>query len=230
MRTQFLSDLGIILTEVQLIQFETYFNYLIEQNNVMNLTAITEEKDVYYKHFYDSVSLIKAIDFNAIQSICDIGAGAGFPSIPLKIIFPHLQVTIVESLQKRIGFLSRLSLKLEIDGIELIANRAEVFAENNRNRFDLVTARAVAPIKILDELALPMVKLGGTLLAMKASNFQEELKEASKGITILGGRVERVESFELPFDYGVRHLLVIKKVKINDKYPRSYAQIKNKPL
>ena len=154
----FLRGLDIELSDVQQVQFNTYFEYLSEQNKVMNLTAITEMKDVYYKHFYDSVSLVKAIDFNDIKTICDIGAGAGFPSIPLKIIYPHLTVTIVESLQKRIGFLTRLSLKLNMDGIELISNRAEIFAANNRNRFDLVTARAVAPIKILDELALPMVK------------------------------------------------------------------------
>lgn len=226
----FLRGLDIELSDVQQVQFNTYFEYLSEQNKVMNLTAITEMKDVYYKHFYDSVSLVKAIDFNDIKTICDIGAGAGFPSIPLKIIYPHLTVTIVESLQKRIGFLTRLSLKLNMDGIELISNRAEIFAANNRNRFDLVTARAVAPIKILDELALPMVKKGGYLIAMKATNFEVELNEARNGIGILGGKVRNTVSFELPYDYGERHLLVIEKVKINDNFPRSYAQIKKKPL
>lgn len=230
MSEQFLSDLGITLSQTQINQFRTYYNYLVEQNQVMNLTAITEEKDVYYKHFYDSVSLVKALDFSQIKTICDIGAGAGFPSIPLKIIYPHLEVTIVESLQKRIGFLERLSAKLGIDQINLKAERAEVFASSNRNYFDVVTARAVAPVKILDELSLPMVRLGGHLIAMKASNFEQELKEAKKGITILGGKVERIESFNLPFEYGERHLLVIKKININDKYPRSYSQIKNKPL
>lgn len=230
MTKDFLKELDITLSDIQLEQFKTYFEYLTEQNKVMNLTAITEEKDVYYKHFYDSISLVKAINFNEVKNICDIGAGAGFPSVPLKIIYPHLEVTIVESLQKRIDFLSRLTLKLNMDGVNLVSNRAEVFAVNNRNLFDLVTARAVAPIKILDELALPMVKKGGYLIAMKASNFEVELNEAKNGIGILGGKVVNTVSFELPYGYGQRHLLVIKKVKINDNYPRSYAQIKKKPL
>lgn len=222
--------LGITLSESQQIKLKTYYEFLVKENEVMNLTAITDLEGVYYKHFYDSLTLSKAIDLTKISTLLDIGSGAGFPGIVLKIVYPHIRLTIVDSLNKRILFLGRLLKALEIDGVELICDRAEIYAPKKRNYFDLVTARAVAPIEILDELALPLVKVGGYLIAMKAQNFQMELEKANKGITLLGGKVEDIISLELPNNLGERHLLKIKKIKENNAYPRPFKDIKNKPL
>lgn len=222
--------LELSLSEAQQAKLNRYYEVLIQENTVMNLTAIIDLEGVYYKHFYDSLTLSKAIDLNQVSTILDIGSGAGFPGIVLKIVYPHLKLTIVDSLNKRILFLGRLLKALEIEGVELVCDRAEVFAKTRRNYFDLVTARAVAPIEILDELALPLVKVGGYLIAMKAQNFQTELERANKGIQILGGKVESIISLELPNHLGERHLLKIKKVKENNAYPRPFKDIKNKPL
>lgn len=222
--------LAITLSESQQIKLKTYYEFLVKENEVMNLTAITDLEGVYYKHFYDSLTLSKAIDLTKISTLLDIGSGAGFPGIVLKIVYPHIRLTIVDSLNKRILFLGRLLKALEIDGVELICDRAEIYALKKRNYFDLVTARAVAPIEILDELALPLVKVGGYLIAMKAQNFQSELEKANKGITLLGGKVEDIISLELPNNLGERHLLKIKKIKENNAYPRPFKDIKNKPL
>lgn len=222
--------LGLSLSEAQQAKLHRYYEVLVQENAVMNLTAITDLEGVYYKHFYDSLTLSQAIDLNQVSSILDIGSGAGFPGIVLKIVYPHLKLTIVDSLNKRILFLGRLLKALEIEGVELVCDRAEIFAKSRRNDFDLVTARAVAPIEILDELALPLVKVGGYLIAMKAQNFQSELERASRGIQILGGKVESIISLELPNQLGERHLLKIKKIKENNTYPRPFKDIKNKPL
>jgi 16S rRNA (guanine527-N7)-methyltransferase len=222
--------LGLSLSETQQAKLHRYYEVLVKENEVMNLTAITDLEGVYYKHFYDSLTLTKALDFNSISTILDIGSGAGFPGIVLKIVFPHLKLTIVDSLNKRILFLGRLIKALELDGVELVCDRAETYAKTKRNHFDLVTARAVAPIEILDELALPLVKVGGYLIAMKAQNFQAELERANKGIQILGGKIETIISLELPNQLGERHLLKIKKIKENNAYPRPFKDIKNKPL
>lgn len=222
--------LGLSLTETQQQQLHRYYDVLVKENESMNLTAITDLEGVYYKHFYDSLTLAKAIDLTSVSTLLDIGSGAGFPGIVLKIVFPHLKLTIVDSLNKRILFLGRLLRALEIDDVELVCDRAEVYALRRRNYFDLVTARAVAPIDILDELALPLVKVGGYLIAMKAQNFQSELERAQRGIQLLGGKVEDIISLELPNQLGERHLLKIKKVKENNQYPRPFKDIKNKPL
>ena len=222
--------LGITLSESQQAKLHQYYEVLVKENEVMNLTAITNLEGVYYKHFYDSLTLTQATDLNKISTLLDIGSGAGFPGIVLKIVYPHLKLTIVDSLNKRILFLGRLLKALDIEGVELVCDRAETYAKTKRNYFDLVTARAVAPIEILDELALPLVKVNGYLIAMKAQNFQAELEKASKGIVLLGGRVEEVISLQLPNGFGERHLLKIKKVKENNAYPRPFKDIKNKPL
>lgn len=222
--------LGIELTDAQQAKLHRYYDVLVQENTVMNLTAITDLEGVYYKHFYDSLTLAKAIDLNQVQTLLDIGSGAGFPGIVIKIVFPHIKLTIVDSLNKRILFLGRLLKALEIEGVELVCDRAEMYALRKRNYFDLVTARAVAPIDILDELALPLVKVGGYLIAMKAQNFQTELERAQKGIQILGGKVAEIISLDLPNDLGERHLLKIKKIKENNAYPRPFKDIKNKPL
>lgn len=207
-----------------------YYQFLVEKNKVMNLTAITTEQEVYYKHFYDSLTLNQAIDLETVNNMLDIGSGAGFPGIVIKLFYPNIKLTIIDSQQKRISFLESLVEHLNLSGITLICDRAENYVLKNRNQFDLVTARAVAPINILDELALPYVKVGGYLIAMKASIFKEELALAEKGIKILGGQVEKVISLDLPLNYGERHLLKIKKVKENNQYPRPFKDIKKKPL
>ena len=220
---------GITLTPQQVNQFKQYFKILVEWNEKMNLTAITDEEGVYLKHFYDSITI--AFDFEfASQSIVDVGAGAGFPSIPLKIIYPDLKVTIVDSLTKRITFLNHLFEALELTNCKAISARAEEYAKENREKCDVVMARAVARLNILDELCLPLVKVGGYFLALKGLKATEELEEAGKGIVLLGGQVEKSIDFTLTND-NHRSNIIIKKVKATpNKYPRMFAKIKKQPL
>jgi 16S rRNA (guanine527-N7)-methyltransferase len=167
-----LSKIDITLSNRQLEQFDIYFKFLVEYNEVVNLTAITDEEEVYIKHFYDSILLSKVIDLNSIKSLCDVGAGAGFPSIPLKILYPELNVTIVDGLDKRIKFLTLLCQKLDIKGVNLVHGRAEDYAKTHRESFDIVTARAVARFNILNELCIPLVKVGGHFISLKGKNAQ----------------------------------------------------------
>lgn len=225
-----LKQKGISLSNKQLEQFELYFNLLVEWNEKMNLTAITEKEDVYLKHFYDSITI--AFDFDFIdQSIIDIGAGAGFPSIPLKIIYPKLKVTIVDSLTKRITFLNHLFNQLELENCSAVSARAEEYVENHREKFDISIARAVARLNILDELCLPYVKVGGYFITLKGRIAKEELKEASKGIELLGGNVLKSIDFTLSDLDDQRCNIIIEKIKSTpNKYPRMYSQIKKSPL
>lgn len=226
---QTLQDKGIELTTKQLKQFQKYYETLVEWNEKMNLTAITDKEDVYLKHFYDSISIAFDFPFRK-QSIIDIGAGAGFPSIPLKIIFPELKITIVDALTKRITFLKHLFSVLEIQDCEAISARAEEYALNHRESVDIVMARAVAKLSILDELCLPLVKVEGYFLALKGLKAKEELEEAKKGIHILGGEVESQVSFTLNSD-NHRTNIIIKKTKATPKkYPRMFSKIKKQPL
>lgn len=227
---QFLEPLGITLTDEQLHQYETYYQFLVSENKKYNLTAITEEKEVYYKHFYDSVSLIKTDLIKDNISLCDIGAGAGFPSIPLKIAFPSIKVYIVESQTKKTNFLNALKDKLNLKDVTIVNERAEIFAATHLNHFDIVTARAVAPLNILNELCIPFVKKGGHFVAMKSSLLENELDKAKYGIITLGGQINKVISINLPYDMGERKLLIVKKINLVKGYPRSYAIIKKKPL
>lgn len=221
---------NISLTEKQLNQLDTYFHMLVEWNEKMNLTNITEKEDVYLKHFYDSITLAFYHSLDS-QHICDIGAGAGFPSIPLKIVFPNLKVTIVDSLNKRITFLNALFEALELDQVEAVSARAEEYCENHRESFDIVTARAVARFEILDELCLPLVKLGGYFIALKGASGQEEFDVAQSGIQKLGGKLESMHAFTLPNHDDQRMNFYIKKVKQTpNKYPRAFAKIKKSPL
>ena len=221
---------NISLTEKQLNQLDTYFHMLVEWNKKMNLTNITEKEDVYLKHFYDSITLAFYHSLDS-QHICDIGAGAGFPSIPLKIVFPNLKVTIVDSLNKRITFLNALFEALELDQVEAVSARAEDYCENHRESFDIVTARGVARFEILDELCLPLVKLGGYFIALKGASGQEEFDVAKSGIQKLGGKLESMHAFTLPNHDDQRMNFYIKKVKQTpNKYPRAFAKIKKSPL
>lgn len=225
-----LKEKGIILSDKQLKQFEIYFHTLVEWNEKMNLTAITDEEDVYLKHFYDSLTPSFEFEFKD-QSLCDIGAGAGFPSIPLKIIYPELKVTIVDSLSKRITFLNHLVKELGLEHVNAIAARAEEYSIDRRESFDIVTARAVARLNILDELCLPLVKVSGYFITLKGRIWQEELKEAHNGIKILGGEVIKQADFSLASLDDQRCNIYIKKIKNTpNKYPRTFGKIKKKPL
>lgn len=217
--TAALEEKGMTLSPVQLEQFETYFRMLVEWNEKMNLTSITEKEEVYLKHFYDSISASFFIDFHKVTTICDIGAGAGFPSIPLKICFPHLHVTIVDSLQKRITFLNELAKGLNLQDTTFYHDRAETFGQRKEKResYDLVTARAVARLSVLSELCLPLVKKEGLFVALKASAADEEMQAGKKAVTVLGGEVVEKHSFVLPLEESERNIIVIEKKKQTPK-------------
>lgn len=227
-------ELGITLTATQAAQFATYYDYLIEENQKMNLTGLTAEDAVYLKHFYDSLTLVQAVPELRQQplTLCDVGAGAGFPSLPLNIAFPQLQVTIVDSLKKRIDFLTRLTHKLDLPSVALFHARAEAFGADRTHReaFAVVTARAVAPLPVLVELCLPLVKVGGVLVAMKAQ-AEAETAAAAKAIALLGGAVTQELALALPESGDPRTLVVITKRKATPKrYPRRPGLPSKQPL
>ncbi|WHY77632.1 16S rRNA (guanine(527)-N(7))-methyltransferase RsmG [Neobacillus sp. WH10] len=218
-----LREKGISLSKKQLDQFETYFTTLVEWNEKMNLTAITEKADVYLKHFYDSITASFYFDFTKPFHLCDVGAGAGFPSIPLKIVYPHIQVTIVDSLNKRISFLNHLANVLKLENVQFVHDRAETFGVNPayRESFDVVTARAVARMSVLSEFCIPLAKVGGHFIAMKAMHAKDELEMGQKAITTLGGKLEKVFTFTLPMEDSERNIIIIKKERPTPKkYPR----------
>lgn len=218
-----LKEKGIVLTNEQIAQFKKYFELLVEWNEKMNLTAITDLEGVYLKHFFDSISAAFYFDFTKVTSVCDVGAGAGFPSLPIKICFPHLHITIVDSLNKRITFLNHLSEQLQLENVNFVHARAEEFGQNvkYREQFDVVTARAVARLSVLSELCLPLVKQGGYFVALKAAAGPEELKEAKKAITALGGSLKDEFAYLLPVEKSERTIYVFDKVKQTPKkYPR----------
>ncbi|VEF46050.1 16S rRNA methyltransferase GidB [Bacillus freudenreichii] len=231
--TEQLKNKGIELSVRQLEQFERYYKLLVEWNEKMNLTAITEHDEVYLKHFYDSVTAAFYLDLNQSVSLCDVGAGAGFPSIPLKICFPEIKVTIVDSLKKRITFLDELAKELELKDTFFYHDRAETFAkkEESREQFDIVTARAVARMSVLSELCLPLVKQGGRFVALKAANAEEELAAGEKAIKMLGGKLVDVHSFQLPIEESERNIVIVEKVKKTpNKYPRKPGTPNKMPL
>ncbi len=226
-----LQENGINLTGFQKKQFAKYFKLVVYWNERINLTAITEEDEFYTKHFYDSISTSFYFDFNEIKTICDVGSGAGFPSIPLKIVYPHLEVTIIDSLNKRIKFLNLLAEELELENCNFIHSRAEDVGQNKiyRESFDVVTARAVARLNILSELCLPLVKKGGYFLSLKSQKSDEEKLEANKAITILGAKLENDNLFYIEGEE--RHILKIKKTKETpNKYPRKAGMPNKSPI
>ena len=228
-----LADLGFPLTDRQKEQFERYFELLIEWNEKINLTAITDKDEVYLKHFYDSVApILQGLIENQPIRLLDIGAGAGFPSLPMKILFPELDVTIIDSLNKRINFLHLLAEELGLSGVHFYHGRAEDFAQDKafRAQFDLVTARAVARMQVLSELTIPYLKVGGRLLALKASNAPEELEEAKNALNILFSKVEDNLQYELP-NGDPRYITVVEKKKETpNKYPRKAGMPNKRPL
>lgn len=234
--TQFIKDLKALdleLEEKQINQFLRYYELLIEWNGFMNLTAITEYEDVMKKHFVDSLSLIKAFDINKDATVIDVGTGAGFPGLALKIAFPNLKITLLDSLNKRINFLNEVIKQLDLDGIETIHGRAEDFAKPDklREKFDLCVSRAVANLSTLSEYCLPYVKVGGEFISYKSERMEEEITVAKKAIQILGGRLERCEEFLLPETDIYRNLVVVKKVKeTSKKFPRKAGLPSKEPL
>ena len=211
-------------------QFELYYEILSEESQKYNLTSITSKDDVYLKHFYDSILLVKQIDITN-KSIVDIGSGAGFPGIPLKIVSPTTKITLVEPTTKRANFLQMVIDKLGLKDIEVINDRAENIINSHREKYDFATARAVAPLNILLELLTPFVKVNGNIIALKGSSYQEELDICNKAFKELDIKVKNIYQEELPNNQGLRPIIVINKTKkTNPKYPRAYAQIKKKPL
>lgn len=231
-QNRFIEELKLInvsLTQNQLDQLNQYYNLLIEYNKVMNLTGITEYEEVYLKHFYDSLTIAKVIDLKKINSLCDIGTGAGFPGLVLKIVFPNLKITLLDSLNKRIEFLKVVIDKLNLNNIEVIHSRAEEYALKNRNKFDVTTARAVAHTSILLEYAIPLTKINGYFIPLKA-NMTEELKEIDNAINELNVRLIKKEEFKLPIEGSSRTILLFEKLKDKKKYPRKFNEIKKKRL
>lgn len=223
--------LGINISNYELEGFELYYKKLVEVNSYMNLTAITDHDEVYSKHFLDSLSIVKALDLNKKFTLCDVGSGAGFPSIPLAIVSNNVEVTIIDALNKRIKFLNSLVSDLKLNNVSCYHFRAEDYVKEKRSSFDYVTARAVARLNVLLELCMPLVKVGGSFIAMKGSSGEEELNEASNAIKVLGGKIKDVISFELPNNEGKREIIIIEKIKEgNLKYPRSFSKIKERPL
>lgn len=224
-----LSKIGIEINETQLNHLEMYYELLVEYNKVMNLTGITEKEEVYLKHFYDSLTLVKAIDLNKYETLCDIGTGAGFPGLVLKIVYPKLKITLIDSLQKRINFLNIVIEKLNLKDIETIHSRIEEYGCNNREKYDIVTARAVASTNVLLEYSIPIVKLGGYFIPMKAKIDNEpSFENAQKK---LGCTMEKKIEFLLPYENSSRTLIKFKKdIITNKKYPRKFSEIKKFPL
>lgn len=222
---------GVELTETQQEQFEIYFRELVKWNDKINLTAITEKEEVYLKHFFDSITPSFDFDYKSINTICDIGAGAGFPSLPLKIVYPHLRITIIDSLDKRINFLNNLCNSLGIEDVECIHGRAEVLGKERSHTYDICMARAVARLNVLSELCIPFVKKGGYFISLKGSKVEEEVLEAEKGISELGCKLINRVDFKLPgTDDNRSNLYYFKENNTPDNYPRSFNRIKKKPL
>lgn len=234
-------SLGITLNNTQIEQFYTYYELLVETNKVMNLTAITEEKEVVTKHFSDSLSLVRAFEGgNSFEkmlepdfSLIDVGTGAGFPGIPLKIVFPQLKVTLLDSLNKRVMFLQKVCEALKLTGVNCIHYRAEDAGrkEEHRERYDLCLSRAVANLSSLSEYCMPFVKIGGYFIPYKSGEIEEEVEQGKKAVEILGGQIEKVEKFTLPGSDVARSLVIVKKIKgLSKKYPRKAGMPTKEPL
>ena len=226
-------ELGIQLNGQQKEQFIKFYEYLIEKNKVMNLTGITDFEEVLTKHFLDSLSCVKSIDMTKVKTMIDIGTGAGFPGVPLKIAFPHLQACLLDSLKKRVNFLEESFQLLGLTDITAIHGRAEEYARNKeyREQYDLCVSRAVSNLATLSEYCLPYVKVGGNFISYKSGTVQEELQQAEKAVKILGGKIQDVVYFNLPDSEIQRSLVVIEKMKPTPgRYPRKAGTPLKEPL
>lgn len=226
---KYLLELNINISNSQLSQLERYYELLIEYNKVMNLTGITDHDEVYLKHFYDSLTICKMIDLNNVELLCDIGTGAGFPGLVLKILFPHLKITLIDSLNKRINFLNEVIKELKLDNIECIHSRIEEYGINNREVFDIVTCRAVAQTNILLEYASSTIKVGGYFIPLKGKmDNEDDYTRALKQLNIVE---DDKEEFLLPIENSTRTIIKFKKIDHTpNKYPRKFSEIKKKPL
>lgn len=227
------ASIGVELSDLQVDQFVKYYKILIEWNSFMNLTGITEYEEVVLKHFVDSLALCKSINVTKISSLIDIGTGAGFPGIPLKIAYPHLKVTLLDSLKKRIKFLNEVVMQLGLEEVETIHGRAEDFAKPSMKResYDVCVSRAVANLASLSEYCLPYVKVGGYFVPYKSGKVDEELEESKKAVFLLGGKIEEEVKFNLPDSDISRSLIKIKKVSATPKkYPRKSGLATKEPI
>ena len=228
-----MSAFGITLTDEMQRQFDRYFELLVEWNKVMNLTGITDYDEVNEKHFLDSLAVVRVLDLSGTDRVIDIGTGAGFPGIPLKIVFPHLHVTLLDSLNKRIRFLGHVAEELQLADVELLHGRAEDFAKKKeyRETYDLCVSRAVANLATLSEYCLPYVKENGYFIPYKSGEIEEELDASKKAVSLLGGKIETVEKFTLPGTDIRRSLVKIRKVKKTPgKFPRKAGLPSKEPL
>lgn len=230
---QELETLGIRLTDVQKRQFDRYYELLIEWNRVMNLTGITEYDEVNLKHFTDSLTIVRIKNMENVSTLIDVGTGAGFPGIPIKIAFPHIKVTLLDSLNKRIKFLNQVVEELDLEDVVTLHGRAEDYAkkEEYREQFDLCASRAVANLSTLSEYCLPFIKKGGCFVSYKSADSDEEIQQSEKALDILGGKIEKVDKFVLPGSDMGRALVMIEKVKNTPrKYPRKAGVPSKEPL
>lgn len=228
-----LNSLGIKLTEKQQNQFLRYYELLTEWNKVMNLTSITDYDEVCEKHFVDSLCIVKALDLTHVDNLIDIGTGAGFPGIPLKIVFPHLKITLLDSLNKRIRFLQAVTEELELEEVETLHGRAEDFAKDlvYREKYQLCVSRAVANLAVLSEYCIPYVMPGGKFVSYKSGEIEEELNQSEKAVRLLGGKASNTEKFCLPGSDIRRSLVLIEKVKQTPKkFPRKAGLPAKEPL
>lgn len=229
LKTLLKTELNYDLTDAQLNQFKIYYDLLVSYNKHTNLTRITSLEDVYIKHFLDSALLTRLIDFKKLSTLVDMGAGAGFPSVPILILYPHLKVTIVESQIKRVTFLQELVKTLNLN-VDIVHDRVEVYALKTQKHFDVVTARALGELNIILEYGIPMLKEKGYFIAPKGSKYQEEIDAAKHALTILKSEVVKVETLELPNEQGFRaNLLILKHTHVSG-FPRAYQQMIKKPL
>lgn len=228
-----LSEFSIELSEHQLLQFYQYFELLVEWNKVMNLTAITELEDVVTKHFVDSLSLVKAVPDLSDEKILDMGTGAGFPGIPLKIVFPELKITLLDSLNKRINFLNEVIGQLQLGEIQAVHGRAEDYGRDKlyREQYDYCVSRAVANLSTLSEYCMPYVKIGGAFIPYKSGKIEEELNQAKGAVKLLGGKIEEVVTFVLPKTDVERSFVIVRKTEgTSKKYPRKAGLPSKEPL
>ncbi|MDD6323737.1 MAG: 16S rRNA (guanine(527)-N(7))-methyltransferase RsmG [Bacilli bacterium] len=223
-----ISKIGIEYDNDKLLKLEKYYELLIDWNNKINLTAIVDKEQVYLKHFYDSLTLFKIVDLNKIDSLCDLGTGAGFPGIVIKIFFPNIKITLVDALNKRINFLNEVVQKLKLSNVTLIHSRAEDYGREHRECFDVVTARALSSLPVLLEYGVSLLKIDGMLCAMRGN---DDSSDSLTAISQLNVSLEKIVHFQLPYEKSNRTLILFRKLsKTNIKYPRRFIEIKKKPL